>query len=90
MLQKLITGIVAVSIFVSCHSSPSPSPASGQEHQDTLVSATDSVFPRKPLFVVPVSKTIRVRENFRFIDGVVQTGSSVVLATRAGPRPLSP
>ncbi len=77
MLQKLITGIVAISIFVSCHSSPSPSPASGQEHQDTLASATDSVFPRKPLFVVPVSKTIRVREYFRFIDGVVHTYDSL-------------
>ena len=32
----------------------------------------------------------RVLATVRAIDGVVQTGSSVVLATRAGPRPLSP
>lgn len=92
MLQKLITGIFAVSILVSCQSSPSPSQAAGQESRDTLVSGADSLSPRKPLFLVPVPKEIRIREYFRFIDGIVHTYDSLTpypltehLLVRANP-----
>lgn len=92
MLQKWTSGCLAVSIFVACHSSPSQPQAPGSATADSTTVAADSLPPRKPLFEVPVSKEIRVRDYFRFIDGVVQHYDSLTpypltehLLVRANP-----